>query len=70
MQPSNTLFPPTRRATRAEVTDRAAREIITAQRDAQRKQTARLRAARLEKEAAEAVPRASTSASKQRTKAP
>lgn len=46
-------FPPTRKPTRAEITDLAAREIITAKRKAQRQQIARLRAARQKWEAAE-----------------
>lgn len=53
MKPATTPFPATRQPTRAEITDRAAREIITAQRTAQRQQIARLRAARMKKEAAE-----------------
>lgn len=69
MNLSTTHFPTTRKPTRAEITDRAAREIITAQRDAHHQQVARLRAARLKKWAAEKSARRESTASPQRKKA-
>lgn len=62
-------FPPTRKPTRAELTDRAAREIITAKREAQRQQIARLRAARQKWEAAEQSAQKPGEAAPQRKKA-
>ncbi len=61
MNLSTTQFPPARKLTRAEVTDLAAREIITKKREARNKQTARLRAARLKWEAAEKSAQSATS---------
>ena len=69
MNLSPTHFPTTRKPTRAEITDRAAREIITAKRDAQRQQTARLRVARLKREAVERSAQKKIPASPQRQKA-
>lgn len=53
MSSSKALFRPTRQETRADVTDRAAREIIESDANAQQQQIVRLRSARLKKEAAE-----------------
>ncbi|MFA5538781.1 MAG: hypothetical protein WCZ72_10975 [Gemmobacter sp.] len=69
MNLTTTQFAPARKPTRAEITDRAAREIITAQRDAQRRQIARLRAARLKREAADRSAQKVNAASPQRKKA-
>ena len=69
MNLSTTHFAPASKLTRADITDRAAREIITAQRDARRQQTARLRAARLKKEAAESAAQTAGAASPQRKRA-
>lgn len=64
-----TPFTPNRKPTRAEITDRAAREIINAKRDGRRQQTARLRAARLKREAAERSAQKKIAASAQSQKA-
>ena len=69
MNLATTHFPPTRKPTRAEITDRAAREIISAERDAQRQQVARLRAARLKLEAAEKSAQRASTTSTQKKKA-
>ena len=53
MSSTNTLFRATKQETRADVTDRIARELIAADLAGRQQQTARLRAARLRKEAAE-----------------
>lgn len=53
MSSTKTLFRATKQETRADVTDRAAREIIDAETAAREQQIARLRTARLRKEAAE-----------------
>lgn len=53
MSSTNTLFRATKQETRADVTDRIARELIAADVARRQQQTARLRAARLRKEAAE-----------------
>ena len=50
---TNTLSRAARQETRADVTDRIAREIITAETVQRQQQTASLRAARLKKEALE-----------------
>lgn len=50
---TSTQFQATRPETRAEVTDRIAREIIDAENAAREQQVERLRTARLRKEAAE-----------------
>lgn len=63
---SITPFAPNRNPTRAEITDRAAREIINAKRDVKRQQTARLRAARLKREAVERSTQMKIAASSQR----
>lgn len=52
MSASKTLFRATRSETRADVTDRAAREIIDAEATARNQQIARLRSLRLQSEAA------------------
>lgn len=52
MSGSNTLFRATRSETRADVTDRAAREIIDAEAAARNQRIARLRSLRLQSEAA------------------
>ena len=57
MQPRETLFRPTRQESKADSTDRAAREIVDAEGAAHREKTGRLRSARLASEAAtRAVP--------------
>lgn len=53
MSSANTLSRAARQATRADVTDRIAREIIATETARRQQQTARLRSARLRKEAAE-----------------
>ncbi len=53
MSSSRTLFRPAQTETKADLTDRAAREIIDAQAIARDKQIARLRALRLQSEATE-----------------
>lgn len=55
MSSTDTLSRAARQATRADVTDRIAREIIAAETARRQQQTARLRSARLRKEAAERV---------------
>ncbi|MCZ0964543.1 hypothetical protein [Paracoccus benzoatiresistens] len=52
MSASKTLFRATRSETRADVTDRAAREIIDAEAAARNQRIARLRSLRLQSEAA------------------
>lgn len=69
MSSSKTLFRPTRSETRADVTDRAAREIIDAQAAARNQQMARLRSLRLQSEAAERAASKAKPASKSRKKA-
>ena len=57
MQPRETLFRPTKQESKADSTDRAAREIIDAEDAARRKKIEGLRSARLASEAAaRAVP--------------
>ncbi|MRX49547.1 hypothetical protein GI374_03625 [Paracoccus sp. S-4012] len=53
MSSTRALFTTSRPETRADITDRAAREIIEAETAARRQLIARLRSARLRKEAAE-----------------
>ena len=53
MSSTNTLFRATKQETRADFTDRIARELIAADVARRQQQTARLRAARLRKEAEE-----------------
>lgn len=53
MNLSTTQPEPDRKLTRADITDRVARELIAAKQEARRARTARLRAARLERGAAE-----------------
>jgi|GEM_PF-4852556 len=53
MSSANTLSRAARQVTRADVTDRIAREIIATETARRQQQTARLRSARLRKEAAE-----------------
>lgn len=53
MSSTKTLFRSIKQESRADVTDRAAREIIEAQTAARTQQTARLRSARMIKETAE-----------------
>ena len=53
---------PSRAETKADVTDHAARSIISAEAERREAKTARLRQARLEQEAAQAATRAATQA--------
>jgi hypothetical protein len=53
MSSSKTLFQPTRMETRADITDRTAREIIDAQATARNQQIARLRSLRLQRQTVE-----------------
>lgn len=69
MSSSRILPRPTRSETKAEITDRAAREIIHARAMARDKQIARLRSIRLESEAAERAALKAKPASKARKKA-
>jgi hypothetical protein len=66
MSSTKTLFQATRPETRADVTDRIARELIAAETVRRQQQTARLRSARLRKEAAERAARHAAPIQKQR----
>lgn len=66
MSSANTLSRATQQATRADVTDRVAREIIATETARRQQQTARLRSARLRKEAAERAAKPAAPAPKQR----
>ena len=66
MSSANTLSRAARQATRAEVTDRIAREIIATETARRQQQTARLRSARLQKEAAERAAKPAGRVQKQR----
>lgn len=66
MSSANTLSRAARQATRAEVTDRIAREIITTETARRQQQTARLRSARLRTEAAERAAQPAARAQTQR----
>lgn len=65
MSSANPLSRAAQQATRAEVTDRIAREIIATETARRQQQTARLRSARLRKEAAEAAAKPVVRAQKQ-----
>ena len=69
MSSSNTLSRLTRTETKADLTDRAAREIIDAEAIARDNRIARLRSLRLQGEAAERAARKAKPASKARKKA-
>ena len=69
MSSSNTLSRLTRTETKADLTDRAAREIIDAEAIARDNRIARLRSLRLQSEAAERAARKTKPASKARKKA-
>ena len=69
MSSSNTLSRLTRTETKADLTDRAAREIIDAEAIARDNRIARLRSLRLQSEAAERAARKAPPASKARKKA-
>lgn len=69
MSPSDSRPVLNRPLTRAEITDRAAREIIEAETTARRQQIARLRSARLRKEAAAQPSRHEAPVSPRRKKA-
>ena len=69
MSSSNTLSRLTRTETKADLTDRAAREIIDAEAIARDNRIARLRSLRLQSEAAELAARKAKPASKARKKA-
>ena len=66
MSSTNTLFRATKQETRADVTDRIARELIAADLAGRQQQTARLRSARLRKEAAERAAQPTTRTRTQR----
>lgn len=66
MSSANTLSRAARQATRAEVTDQIAREIIATETAQRQQQTARLRSARLRKEAAERAAQPTTRTRTQR----
>ena len=65
MRSRETLFAPARQQSRADITDRAAREIIEAETVARHQQIARLRSARLRKEAADRPGKQAAGRSKQ-----
>lgn len=69
MSSSRTLLHPTRTETKADLTDRAAREIIDAQTISRDKQIARLRALRLQSETRERAALKAKPAPKARKKA-
>lgn len=69
MSSSRTVARPTRSETKAEITDRAAREIIEARVTARDKKIARLRTLRLQSEAAERAAVKAQPASGKRRKA-
>lgn len=66
MSSANTLSRAARQATRADVTDRIAREIIASETAQRQQQTAQLRSARLQKEAAERAAKPAGRVQKQR----
>ena len=66
MSSPKTLFRSFKQETRADITDRAAREIIEAETAARLQQTVRLRSARLRKEAVERTAERSAVILKQR----
>ncbi|TCO72404.1 hypothetical protein [Rhodovulum euryhalinum] len=68
MVTKDTLFRPTKQETKADTTNRTAREIIRSEAEARESKTATLRAARMEKEAAQAaLPKAGKPAKKMAT---
>lgn len=69
MSSSKTLSRLTRTETKADLTDRAAREIIDTEATARNQRIARLRSLRLQSEAAERAARKATPAPKARKKA-